>query len=85
MANMDLNIVGTLDRSDKNIRLNEYEKSSEYAEVNRVDEIQMFYKKAPLDDYAHKDKLIWQYLSHYKLWVGSSDDMSKKRLLKLVG
>ena len=78
---MELNIVGELSRSTI---VNEYERSAEYAELNRIDEIQMFYKQGPLEAFLPDSKIIWQYLSYTKLWMCSSDDMSRKRLLKIV-
>ena len=81
---MKLNIVGELSRSGMDFKLSEYEKTAEYAELNRLDEIQMFYKQGPLDAFKTDSKIIWYYLSYNGMWSGSSDDMSLKRLLKLV-
>ena len=73
--NKNLNIVGELSRSCTD--LSKYEKTADYAELSHNDKIQMFYR-------YNKDFGWWEYLSFANLWMGSSDDITKKRLLKLV-
>ena len=78
-----LNVVGEITRADAK-RLQPEAECADYAELNHAGDIQMWYKQAPLDNYAKGSPMIWYYLSYANLWMGSSDDMTKKRLLKLV-
>ena len=81
-----LNVVGEITRAEAKALQPEAE-SADYAELSPGGFIQMWYKKLPLDYWSTSEKLskpVWHYLSYAKLWIGSSDDMTKKRLLKLV-
>jgi hypothetical protein len=79
---MELNIVGELSRNE--VWLNKYEKTADYAQLTPDGKIQMFYAKKHIGYADSTSALVWHYLSYANIWMGSSDDMSKKRLLKLV-
>jgi len=79
----ELNIVGQIKRSDV-IALNKYATEAQYAELAPTDKIQMFYAKIPIGYADENSPMIWHYFSFANIWMGSSDTMSKKRLLKIV-
>jgi hypothetical protein len=79
-----MHILKEIKRSEV-IELNPYAKDADYAEVSKITgNIQMFYRH-----FAHEcEKTIfqpsWHYLSFANLWMGSSDNMENKYLLKIV-
>jgi len=78
-----LNIVGEIKRSDV-VALNKYAKDAQYAELAPTDTIQMFYTQKPIGHTDSNSSMVWHYLSFANIWMGASDNMSKKRLLKIV-
>ena len=80
---MNLNIVGEIKRSDV-VALNKYAKDAQYAELAPTDKIQMFYTQKHIGYADENSPMVWHYLSFANLWMGSSDDMSKKRLLRVI-
>ena len=80
---MALNIVGEISRTEV-AQLNKHATDAEYAELNKLDQIQMFYRQMPIG-YADGDsKNVWHYLSFANIWMGASDRMDTKRLLRIV-
>jgi hypothetical protein len=78
-----MNIVGTISRKTV-IELNPYAKDAQYAELAPTDKIQMFYAKKPIGYADSSSPMVWHYLSFANIWMGSSDNMDKKRLLKVI-
>lgn len=83
MENNTLNIVGEISRSNV-LTMKKEAKDAQYAELNHNDEIQMFYTQKPIGYADSTSAMIWHYLSFANIWMGSSDDMNKKRLLKII-
>lgn len=78
----ELNVIGEIEKEKLSPCF-----GAEFAQVESIDgkdQVVMLYKLSEINYCDSISKKVWHYLSYANIWMGSSDDITKKRLLKII-